>query len=291
MADVTNTSKNTINKNMIIPDVYAQLVREKIAGKTRVAQFCVKMGNLQGKPGETLILPAWRYVGDAKDWAVNTPMEVSAMKQATTSVTIKAVAAPGIKVADYDSEVELGNALEEAATQQAISLARKYDTDAIEACTKSPLKVQLSDKNGITVTELLDAFGLFGDDRDSADFDALVINSVLAKSLYSMDMFVRKDFSTSSENNGIAVNGVLGYFLNVPVVLSDRLYDSENQMPFGLLMKKGALAIIPKENPHTEISRDASLRQSIIYTSQFYAMGLINDNAVVVLKGQPSEAA
>ena len=67
MAKVTNTSTMAVNKNMIIPEVYAELVREKIAGKCKVAQFCVVKGDLQGKPGETLKLPAYKYIGDAKD--------------------------------------------------------------------------------------------------------------------------------------------------------------------------------------------------------------------------------
>ena len=275
---------NTINTNVIVPDVYAQLVRDKIAGKVKVAQFLVNLGDLHGKVGETLTMPKWGYIGDAKDWNIATPMDVTQMKQTNTKATIKAIQAPAVKVADYDNEVELGNAIEEASNQQAIGVARKYDTDAIACALTSPLKYQLATKNAVTQDEMIAILGLYGDDRDSADFDAIVIHSSFAPSFYKMDMFTSRERTMTKDGNGIAVNGEIGEFLGIPVVLSDRLYDATNQEGFILVMKKNAISIIPKENPFAEASRDASLRQTTIYLSQFYAMALTDDTAIVFAK-------
>lgn len=275
---------NTINQNVIVPEVYAQLVREKIAGKCKVAQFMVTLGDLHGKVGETLTMPKWGYIGDAVDWDINTPMDKTQMKQTSTTATIKAVQAPAVEVSDYDNEVELGNAIEEASNQQALGVARKYDTDAIACALESPLKYQLATKNEITQTELIAMLGLYGDDRDSADFDAIVVHSSFAPSFYTMDMFVKRDLTMTADGNGIAVNGCIGTFLNIPVVLSDRCYDATNQEGFVLMMKKGAISIIPKEEPFAETARDASIRKTTIYLSQFYAMALTDDEAIVYAK-------
>lgn len=275
---------NTINTNVIVPEVYAQLVREKIAGKVKVAQFLVNLGDLHGKVGETLSMPKWSYIGDAKDWNINTPMDVTQMKQTETKATIKAIQAPAVKVADYDNEVELGNAIEEAASQQAVAVGRKYDTDAIACALKSPLKYKLGAKNTVTQDEMIAMLGLYGDDRDSADFDAIVISSLFAPSFYKMEMFTSRERTMTKDGNGITVNGVIGEFLGIPVVLSDRLYDNTNTEGFILVMKKNAISIIPKENPFAEASRDAGLRQTTIYLSQFYAMALTDDTAIVVAK-------
>ena len=275
---------NTINKQVIVPEVYASLVREKIAGKVKVAQFLVNLGDLHGKVGETLTMPKWGYIGDGKDWDINTPMDATQMKQTSTTATIKAIQAPAVKVADYDNEVELGNALEEASNQQALGVGRKYDTDAIACALTSPLKYQLATKNAVTQDEMIAILGLYGDDRDSADFDAIVIHSAFAPSFYKMDMFTSRERTMTKDGNGIAINGVIGEFLGIPVVLSDRLYDATNQEGFILVMKKNAISIIPKENPFAEASRDASTRQTTIYLSQFYAMALTNDEAIVFAK-------
>ena len=275
---------NTINKQIIVPEVYAQLVRERIAGKCKVAQFLVNLGELHGKVGETLTMPKWAYIGDAVDWDINTPMDKTQMTQTSTTATIKAIQAPAVEVADYDNEVELGNAIEEGASQQALGVARKYDTDAIECALQSPLKYKLATKNAVTQEELIAILGLYGDDRDSADFDAIVVHSTFAPSFYQMDMFVKRDLTMTTDGNGIAVNGCIGYFLNIPVVLSDRLYDATNQEGFILVMKKKAISIIPKENPFAEAERNASLRRTTIYLSQFYAMALTDDEAIVFAK-------
>ena len=275
---------NTINQNVIVPEVYSQLVREKIKGKVKVAQFLVNLGDLHGKVGETLTMPKWGYIGDAKDWNISTPMDVTQMKQTSTQATIKAIQAPAVKVADYDNEVELGNAIEEAANQQAIAVGRKYDTDAIACALTSPLKYKLAAKNTVTQDELIAMLGLYGDDRDTADFDAIVVHSSFAPSFYKMDAFVSRNLTMTTDGNGIAVNGCIGKFMGIDVVLSDRLYDATNQEGFILMMKKNAISIIPKENPFAETSRNAGLRQTTIYLSQFYAMALTDDEAIVYAK-------
>ena len=275
---------NTINKQVIVPEVYASLVREKIAGKCKVAQFLVNLGDLHGKVGEIIQFPKYSYIGDGKDWNINTPMDVTQMKQTSTTATINAIQSPAVKVADYDNEVELGNAIEEASSQQALGIARKYDTDAIACALTSPLKYQLATKNAVTQDEMIAILGLYGDDRDSVDFDAIVISSLFAPSFYKMDMFTSRERTMTKDGNGLAINGCIGEFLGIPVVLSDRLYDATNQEGFILVMKKNAISIIPKENPFAEASRDASLRQTTIYLSQFYAMALTDDTAIVFAK-------
>ena len=122
---------NTVNKNVIVPEVYAGLVREKIAGRVQVAQFLKTIDTLRNDVGETITMPAWSYVGDASDWTVGTAMTTKSMVQTKKTSTVKAVAAPGIAIYDYDNEVSLGSAINEAAKQQAISIARKIDIDAI----------------------------------------------------------------------------------------------------------------------------------------------------------------
>ena len=275
---------STINTKLIVPEVYAELVREKITGKCKVAQFAVTKGNLMGQDGETVKFPAYKYIGDASDWTIGTAMTAGELEQTTTSATIKAIAAPGVNVYDYDDEVAMGQQINEAASQQAVSIARKMDTDAIDACLTSPLKKKLAAKNVVTQDELIAMLGLYGDDRDSADFDAIVIHSAFAPSFYSMDMFVSREKTMTKDGNGVSVNGIIGYFLDIPVVLSDRLYDTTSQEGFILMMKKNALSLLPKESPFTEVARDAAKRLSTIYTSDFYALALTDDTAVVYAK-------
>lgn len=284
MAQVTNNSTNAVNKNMIIPDVYAQLVMEKIAGKVMVSQAATILGDLQGKPGETITMPKWAYIGDAADIAVGTPMEATKMKQTSTQATIKMIAAPAIAVNDYDNEVELGSALDEASRQQAISIARKLDTDCINVALTSPLKSGLATKNEVTFDEMNAVLGLYGDDANATDFAFIAIHSAFIPSFLKMDGFVSKEKTFTADNSGIVLNNVLGYFRGIAVVVSDRCYDSTNTEGFILAIKKGSIGLIPKEAPFVEVARDASTRTNTIYCSEYYAVALTDDSGIVVAK-------
>ena len=88
----------TINTGLIVPEVYAELVREKISGRMQVGQFLKKIDDLTGDVGETVTMPAWSYVGDASDWTVGTAMTTKKLAQTKKQATIKAIAAPGVEV-------------------------------------------------------------------------------------------------------------------------------------------------------------------------------------------------
>ena len=276
---------NLVNKNVIVPEVYAELVREKIAGKVKVAQCAENLGSIVDKEvGETITFPVWKYIGDAEDIQPGTAMSTVEMEQTNTTAEIKMIAAKGIKVYDYDNMTALGRALEEGASQQAEAIARKLDTDLIANALTSPFKKQITAKGVITEDELLDCLALYGDDRDTADFHAIVAHSAFAKSFYKMDGFVKKDITYVADGNGIVVNGVIGSYMGIPVVLSDRLYDGTNSEGFLLFIKKGSLGYMPKENPFVETEREASKRCTNVYTSQVYATKLTDEAGIVVAK-------
>lgn len=290
MSTVTNTSTNAVNKNVIIPEVYASIVDQKIAGKVVITQAADVIGDLMGQPGETINLPAWVYDGDAVDIKVGEPIPTTNLKQTNRQATIKMVAPNGYSVNDYDDAVAFGRALEKAADFQAVGIARKIDTDLIADAYKTPLKYKLAADGEITFDEANGILGLYGDDANAEDFAFLAIHSAYIPSFLKMDGFVSAEVTHTADGNGIMTNNLLGYFRGIKVVVSDHLYDTSTQEKFILAIKKGSLAIIPKETVHVELARDASTRTSVIYTSQYYATGLVDDSGVVLAKKTlPSE--
>jgi hypothetical protein len=276
---------NLVNKNVIVPDVYANLVREKIAGKVKIAQWAENLGSIVDKEvGETITFPVWSYIGDAQDIAPGTDMTAVEMEQTTSTATIKMIAAPGVKVFDYDNMTALGRAIDEGADQQATAVARKLDADLITEANKTAFKKQIAAKNAITEDELLDCLALYGDDRDVNQFHGIACHSNFAKSFYKMDGFVKSDITYVKDGNGIVTNGIIGTYMGLPVVLSDRLYDAANQEGYLLFIKKGSLGYMPKEVPFVESERHASNRSTIVYTSQVYATKLTDEAGIVIAK-------
>ena len=280
---VTNSATNTINKNLIVPEVYSGLVREKIAGKVIVSQFAETDTTLVGTPGETLVFPQWKFIGIAADHTPGTKMDTTKLKQSEARATIKMVAAPGIEIEDSDNLVAWGNQMNEGVAQQAISMALKLDDDCIDALLTAPVTSALAKDGEVTFDELVEAEGLFGDDFNVDDVDAIIIHSCYKKSFINMNGFVNKDLTYVDGNNaGVQRNNCIGSFMGVPVVVTDRLLRN-NKHPI-IILKKGALKIISKEAPFVETARDASLRSTKVYCSDFYAVALMKEDAVVVLK-------
>ena len=211
-------------------------------------------------------------------------MTTNSLQQSVRSATIKMVAAPGIAVNDYDNEVALGRALEKAAEMQGISIARKQDTDIIAAAYQTPLKLALANDDRLTFTEMNLALGKFGDDANADDFAFIAIHSIFVPSFLSMDGFVDATQTFNKDGNGIQLNNLLGYFRGIPVVVTDRLYDTATTEAYMLFIKKHALAFIPKESVFVEASRNAAKRETDMFTSQYYACALVDDTGVCLAK-------
>lgn len=282
-SNVTNNATNSINKNLIVPEVYAGLVREKIAGKVIVSQFADYDTTLAGQPGETLVFPAWRFIGIAHDHTPGTAMDTTKLKQKTASTTIKMVAAPGIEIDDADNLIAFGNQMNEGVAQQAVSMAMKLDDDCIAALLTAPVTSALATDGVVTFDEMIEAESLFGDDFNVEDVDAIIIHSCYKKSFINMDGFVNKDMSYVDGNGaGIQRNNCIGSFMGVPVVVTDRMINGSKH-PI-VILKKGALKVVTKEAPFVESERNASKRSTAVYCSDFYAVALVKEDAVVVLK-------
>lgn len=282
-SDVSNVgAKNVINTGLFVPEVYSALTREKIAGKVIVSQFAEVDSTLAGTDGETINVMEWKYIGDAQDHTPGTPMDTTKLKQKMGSATIKMVAAPGIEIWDTDDLVALGNQLEEGSAQQAISMARKLDTDCIAELLTASTKGVLAKDGEVTFEEMIEGEQLFGEDFNVEDVDAIIIHSCYKKSFIKMDGFVNKDLTYVADGAGIQRNNVIGSFLGVPVVVADRLVDGAKH-PI-VILKKGALKVFTKEAPFSEAERDASRRLTNIYCSDYYAVKLVKDDAVVILE-------
>lgn len=280
--DVQANAVNNINKGLFVPEVYAGLTREKIAGKVIVSQFAEVDATLAGTAGETINVTEWRYIGDAADHEVGTPMDTTQLKQRQAQATIKMVAAPGIQVHDVDNLVAWGEQVNEGAEQQAISMARKLDTDCIAELLTASTKGKLAEDGKVTFDEMIEGESLFGDDFNVEDVDAIIIHSCYKASFIKMDGFVNKDLTYVADGAGITRNNCIGSFMGVPVVVTDRMINGSKH-PI-VILKKGALKVFTKEAPFVESERDASRRLTNIYCSDFYAVKLVKDDAVVILE-------
>lgn len=270
---------------LIKPDVYAGLVREKFAGKVKIANLATELGYLQNTTvGEKVIFPKWELIGDAEEIEKGTPLVPEALSQTSTYATIKQIG-KAVTVYDIDNITALGNAIDESATQMAIRFARKLDADLATEALTSSLKSPVADAGKITNLELNTALNLYGDEQDTEDMAGIVVNSLLVDSFFAMDEFVDKNKTYTTDGSGIIRNGLLGYYRNIPVFLADhQTYDSTAKECITYIIKKNALGFMTKRDINIELERMAKLKATDVVGDFIYACKLINDAGVVVVR-------
>ncbi|WP_195514686.1 hypothetical protein [Paraclostridium bifermentans] len=270
----------------IKPEVFTDIVTEKIKGKVVVSNLADDLGVLSGDVGDTVSFPIFEAIGEAKELTKGQGIDEAELSQVDSKAKIKQVAAPGVVVYDIESKTALGNQVENAASQQATSIARKIDADLIEECKKTTLKVATAQANSITEDELHQGFTLFGDEQDNDEIAGIVINSILAPSFYHMDGFVNANITHVADGNGVVRNGIIGYFRGtIPVCISDKAtLDSSECITF--IIKKHALAKMFKSEKvaDCEVERQAKYKRTAIYTDSIYAVKMVNTEGVVMLR-------
>ena len=271
---------------LIKPEVYAPLVREKFEGKIKIGKMAVDLGFLKNTTvGETVTFPKWKLLSDAEDVVKGIAIGTESLDQDSSTATIKMVAPKGTMIYDMDNLTMLGNAVNEAADQHGKLIARKLDEDLIAEALTSPLKSATASANAITGAEVMTALTLYGDERDVEDFAGIVINSLLLPSFIAMDEFTSVEKTYNANGNGIVSGGLVGYFLGIPVVMTDKgTYDATAQECITFIIKKNALGYMTKRDINTEEKREAEYKRTVLFSDMIYAVKLLADDGIVVVR-------
>ena len=271
---------------IIVPEVYANLVTEKVKGKVKISQLADTLGVLTGEVGNTVTFPMFKALDDAVLMAKGDSITPEQLTQTSSNKTIVQYG-KGVKVYDIEDLTALGRMLENGAEQQARIFARALDNEMVKDIdTNAILKSACANSDEIVEGEIIDGFQLFGDEQDNDDFAGIIVNGALAPSFYRMDSFVKSEMTYSKDGNGIIRNGVIGYFRGtIPVILSDvNTYDSTKNECKSYIIKKGALGIMPKRNVLVEEQRHAETKSTDLYADYIFACGLIQKDGVAIIR-------
>lgn len=270
--------------NLIKPEVYSQIATEKFKGKAILSNFATDLGVLHGSVGDTVSFPMFNLIGSAKELQKGEGIEEEELTQSDSKAIIKQISAPGVLIYDIDDLTALGNFVDNGAMQQGTVLARKLDSDLVAECLKSNLKVKTATKNSLIADDLNKGFGMFGDEQNVDDMACILVHSIVASSLYSMPEFTKSDLTYNGVNgNGIIKNNLIGHFRGVPVYMSDKDTFIDGEC-VSLIVKKGALAKMEKRGINIEDERQAKYKRTCLYADYIYAVKLVNEEGVVVLR-------
>lgn len=220
MADTNLTKIN----DMIDPEVMADMISAKIPNKIRVAPFAKVDDTLSGIPGDTITVPAYGYIGDAKDVAEGVEVDIDKMSTTKKQYKIKK-AMKGIGLTDEAMLSGYGNPVGEANAQLVLAIASKIDNDCMDVLQSATLTYD-GTAAAIKYNGVVDAIDVFNEEVNTDK--VMFINPKQMTTLRKDADFISAD--KYPEN--VILTGEIGKIANTRIVASRKVplieYEKDN---------------------------------------------------------------
>lgn len=250
-------------QNMINPEVLGAFLETKLVNAIKLSPLAVVGTELQGRAGNTLTLPTWQYIGDAKDLEEGVADTPVALETQSREIKIKK-ASKSVEITDEALLSGYGNPADEIATQLLTSIASKVEADCFAALATA----SLTQSGAVSADTVADALVKFGEDLDEEMF--LFINPADYAT-------IRKNANFSYVNGQqMTIGGTVGYIFNCAVVVSNRVAANT-----ALIVKRGALGIELKRGVNVESDRDI-LRKTNVYSVDEHYVAYLRDASKVI---------
>ena len=278
MAEGTITTTTTLKTDMIVPQVFGDIVTAKFKGKLVIANFALTDTTLVGNPGDTVHFPKWNPIGDAEDLTEDVAMVPEKLTSSDADATVKEVG-KAVTITDQALLSSIGDPLDEAATQVGKVVARKIDADLISEAVDNCPEERVVDTNDEFYEKVADAKSLWGDEAE--EIAVLLVHSRMYTALLKDANFISADKYPA----GVLITGAIGTLYGVPVMITDRVpYNTQTDVATSIMLERNALGYITKRAPIVETGRDILLRNTIITTNVHYAVKLINEDGIAVIE-------
>ena len=161
--------------NLVNPQVMADMISATLPKKIKFSPIAKIDTTLVGRPGDTITVPKYAYIGDAEDVAEGVAMDTSLLTTSTTTVKVKK-AGKAVELTDESLLSGYGDPAGESTRQITMSIASKVDNDCLDALYTAPLGYDGS-ASTIGYEGIVKADAIFGDESDDAKSKVIYINS------------------------------------------------------------------------------------------------------------------
>lgn len=263
---------------MINPEVMADMISYQLPNLIRFSPLAVVDNTLQGRPGNTVTVPKWGYIGDAADVAEGQPIPLDAMSSSEDTFSIKK-AGKGVELTDEAVLSGYGDPLGEAQKQLALSIANKVDDDTLTALSGAVQKYATAAGTKFTVAALDAAQQVFGDEELGS---MVLIAHPKDAAVLRADAALQWE-RASDLGDTILQSGTFGGVLGAQVVRSNKLAEGT-----AYLVKQGALGLYMKRGVQVENDRDIVNKTTVITTDQHYGVHIKDDSKIVQITITPA---
>lgn len=267
--------------NLVNPQVMADMISAELPAKIKVAPLAKIDNTLVGRAGNTITVPSFGYIGEAKDVAEGVAIDLTQMSTSTKTATVKK-AGKGVEISDEAVLSGYGDPVGEARRQLTLSIADKIDTDCMDELKKATLSHDLSATAIISYEGIVDAIDKF-EEEDYEDKVTFVHPKQVTQ--------LRKDpnfLSLDKYPVPVVMNGVIGSIAGCQVVVSKKV-DATGNMYKCPIVKAGALTIYMKRAAEVEADRDILKKTTVITADEHFVAKLTDESKVVLAKFKDAE--
>lgn len=271
--------------SLIDPEVMAPMISAKLPKAIKATPFAKIDTTLQGRPGSTITLPRYKYIGDAEDLAEGVKANTAELKTDTAEYTIKK-AVKQVRLTDEAVLSGYGNPVGETNNQLGLAIANKVDNDVMDALYESRV-VYDGSANAISYNGIVDGIDLF-QEEDNVE-KAMFIHPLQVSELRKDANFISRD----KYGNEVMVNGEIGMVANARIIPSKKVkvVDGAFVCPIVELRPEeqtgddlAAVTIYLKRNVNVETERDLTDYTTLIGADEHYVAALTDESKVVLAK-------
>lgn len=213
-------------ENLVDPAVMADMVAARLPKKIRFSPIARIDTTLVGRPGSTIIVPKWKYIGPAEDVAEGVAMGTTTLSTSTTEAKVKK-AGKAVELTDESVLSGYGDPIGTTIEQLAMSIADKVDNDGYDALCTAPLTYD-GTASQISYKGVVMANSKFEDESDATLTKILFINPNQEATLLNDDDFKSNDKYPMN----VIMNGTIGSIAGAQVVKSKKVklvkYEKDN---------------------------------------------------------------
>lgn len=271
--------------SLIDPEVMAPMISAKLPKAIKATPFAKIDTTLQGRPGSTITIPRYKYIGDAEDLAEGVKANTAELTTDTAEYTVKK-AVKQVRLTDEAVLSGYGNPVGETNNQLGLAIASKVDNDVMDALLESRV-VYDDSAHAISYDGIVDAIDLF-QEEDNVE-KAMFIHPLQVSELRHDDDFIAKD----KYGNQVMVDGEIGMVANARIIPSKKVPYKNGAFICPIVELRpedqtgddlSAVTIFLKRSVNVETKRDLENYTTLIGADEHYVVGLTDESKVVLAK-------
>lgn len=264
----------TVLSDLIDPEVMADSISADLPAKLRAKGFYKVDTTLASRPGDTITLPRFNYIGPAADLAEGVEGSVDKLTTNQAKYTVKK-AVKNVELTDEAILSGHGDPVGETNKQLRMSIQDKVDTDGMTLLDTDTGIYRIVTSGVLSYDVVAEAMSVFADEEQGQETYILVSqegmkqlradSKLLGNEMLAADMLSR---------------GVVGIIAGANIIISNKL-NGTNDTRKAFLLKRGALTAFLKRDINLETQRNVLSKKTLFSADEHYFVGIEDENKLV----------